>query len=87
MAKVTWGSLPERDDPIFSGGLQIHFSPQSTKSTAATPKRTAGAQQFVTTPAPQSSDPNAPETEADGIRAEAPRRRLQRRDKEVRKCR
>lgn len=56
MAKVTWGPLPERDDPIFSGGLQIHFSPQSTRSTGATPKSTDGGPQ----PAPNSSAASQP---------------------------
>lgn len=37
MAKGTWGPLPEKDDPIFSEGVQIHFSPQSTPSTDEAP--------------------------------------------------
>ena len=55
MAKVTWRDLKE-DDPIFTQGPRL-FVPVSRPSTGVSTKSTDGA--------------NNPETEEDGIRAEA----------------
>ncbi len=44
MAKGTWGPLPEKDDPIFSTGPQVHFKPPLTPSTADTASSMDGAQ-------------------------------------------
>ena len=51
MAKITDLGLAKPDDPIFSGGLQVHFKPPLTKSTGDTPSSTDGGLQ----PGPTSS--------------------------------
>ena len=58
MAKVTWRNL-KADDPIFTQGPKL-FAPVSRPSTRVSTKSTAGV-----------NNPTRPETEEDGIRAEA----------------
>jgi hypothetical protein len=45
MAKGIDLGLAGPDDPIFSGGPQVHFKPQLTRSTGGTPKSTGGEPQ------------------------------------------
>jgi hypothetical protein len=45
MAKVIDLGLAGPDDPIYSGGPQVHFKPPLTRSTGDTPKNPAGAPQ------------------------------------------
>jgi hypothetical protein len=43
MGKITWLGSAKRDDPIYSGGLMVHFKPPLTPSTGATLKIADGA--------------------------------------------
>jgi hypothetical protein len=77
MGTITHLGLAKPDDPIYSSGPMVSFRPQLTPSTATSLEDTDGTK----APARSTSadDPNRPETEEDGIRAEAIRREKVRR--------
>jgi len=67
MGKVTWIESPPPDHPIYSGGPEVFSRPEfKPSSTTSTPEDGSLP--------PELDDPNRPETEEDGIRAEAIKR-------------
>ena len=63
MVKIISQGLLPRDHPMFTGGLETFSSPSSSSSFTNSPKARIGGHPV-----------NAPETEADSIKAEALRR-------------
>ncbi len=68
MGKITLEGFVPQDDPMFSSGPELFSPPEFSLSLKSSAIAKTGATQA------NSSSANAPETEQDGIRAEAQRR-------------